>query len=190
MKEKISMILFVLILGSVLTLALLAVDTVTAPLIKRNEEIKVKRNVLQALEIPCTKENAETVFDNQVTVLEKDGKVFYRSQQNTTAFEIEGPGVWGAITGVLALAEDNASISGITIIAMEETPGLGTRIGEPPFITQFKGKDISAGLVLVGEGKSSSDTEIDGITGATLSSKAFVSIINQQYGVYAPRLKE
>ena len=49
MKEKFLMVLFVLVLGSILTTALIGVNGFTAPMIKKNVEIKLKSNVLAAL---------------------------------------------------------------------------------------------------------------------------------------------
>ena len=48
MKEKLLMILFVLILGSVLTVALVAVDNVTKGPIARNKAIKLQKAILSS----------------------------------------------------------------------------------------------------------------------------------------------
>ena len=51
MKEKILMIVFVLILGTILTSSLVAVDKYTEPIIKKNELKRLRLSVMDALDI-------------------------------------------------------------------------------------------------------------------------------------------
>lgn len=62
---------------------------------------------------------------------------------------------------------NEGKIAGIKILEEKETPGLGAKIKEKGFLSQFIGK-IPSSLSLKPEG------EIEGITGATISSKAVV----------------
>lgn len=192
MKEKISMVVFVLILGAILTSALVAVDSYTAPRIERNKTFKVKMRVLDALDIPYTKDDVEEKFSENVTTKEVKGTTFYISEDGNTAFEISGSGLWGPVYGILALLPDleSPTIKGISIIHQEETPGLGGRIAEEDFLGKFRGKKISPKLIIQPPGKASGENEVDGITGATLSSKAFERIINAQSKEYISLLKE
>ena len=59
MSGSVKMIAFVLIMASILTGALTAVETLTKPRITRNEELKTKRNVLAALDVPCEEATLE-----------------------------------------------------------------------------------------------------------------------------------
>lgn len=192
MKEKVSMIIFVLILGAILTSALVAVDNYTAPRIERNKTFKVKMRVLDALEIPYTKDEVEEKFSENVGIKKAEEKTFYISQDNSIAFEISGSGLWGPVQGILALLPDleTPTIKGISIIHQEETPGLGGRIAEKDFLDKFKGKKISPEIRIQLPGKASGESEVDGITGATLSSKAFETIINSQSKKYISLFKE
>jgi Na+-transporting NADH:ubiquinone oxidoreductase subunit C len=192
MKEKISMLVFVLILGAILTSALVAVDSYTATRIERNKTFKVKMRVLDALDIPYTKDDVEEKFSENVTTKEVKGVTFYTSQDGNTAFQISGSGLWGPVHGILALLPDlkSPTIKGISIIHQEETPGLGGRIAEEDFLDKFRGKKISPELIIQPPGKANGENEVDGITGATLSSKAFERIINAQSKEYISLLKE
>ena len=62
MKDRILMVIFILVLGSILTTALLAVNSYTTPIIEKNNEIAIKKSVLKALEIPYSEDTAEDVF--------------------------------------------------------------------------------------------------------------------------------
>ena len=183
MREKIFMIIFVLILGSILTTALVAVDGFTTPYIEKNSLLKLKTSVLNSFDIPhgSTAEEVEAIFSENIEVREKGERNYYVSRENDIAFQFTGAGLWGPITGVISLRPDVTTIKKITVIHQEETPGLGGRIAEQQYLSGFADKIFSPALVMVPEGKSSENTEIDAITGATMSSNAFIEILNSQY---------
>ena len=187
MKEKILMVVFVLVLGSILTTALVAVDDFTAPFIERNSVLKLKSSVLGSLDIPFNPEDTndiEGVFSENIEVKKRDEKSIYISKGKNIAFQFSGAGLWGPITGILALQPDIKTIKKIVVIHQEETPGLGGRIAEKVYLNGFANKTFSPLLLLVPEGTSSLDNEIDAIAGATMSSNAFVEILNDQFEKY------
>jgi electron transport complex protein RnfG len=66
---------------------------------------------------------------------------------------------------------------GMKVLESKETPGLGDKIEkDQAFVGQFRG--AQAPLVGVKKGKRSGPREVDMITGATISSKAVIRIIN------------
>ena len=89
---------------------------------------------------------------------------------------------------MIAIKPDLKTIKGITIIHQAETPGLGGRIAEPEFLDRFKGKDVFPSLMIERPGKANKNNEVDGITGATLSGKAFERILNREIKKYVPAL--
>ena len=68
-----------------------------------------------------------------------------------------------------------------------ETPGLGTQIAESDFKNQFTGKNVSSFTAV--KGKTSADSDIAVISGATISSKAVVEGMNLALAAY-PNVKE
>ncbi len=188
MKEKILMVVFVLVLGSVLTTALIAVDEYTAPFIEKNAETKIKSSILKALEISFQAESAEMgeLFDKNISIEQKVEMTFYVSEQGDIAFRFTGSGLWGPISGVLALRPDFKTIKAITIIHQEETPGLGSRIAEEAYLQGFRNKIFAPILRLVQAGRGGGgDSEVDVIAGATMSSDAFINILTSQFEQYA-----
>jgi len=190
MKDRLLMLLFVLVCGTVLTAALVAVDAYTAPMIARNEELKLKRSVLAALHIPFEEATVERTFADNVTVGNAGGTPFYRNAEGIVAFAFTGSGLWGPVRGTLALTPDLGKISDLTIIHQEETPGLGSRIAERSHLDRFRGRSILPALASVAAGKTASDSDVDAITGATLSSNALVGILNANLAARLPALKE
>ena len=185
MRDKISMIAFIVILGTILTTALVAVDNYTAPIIARNEDIKRKGSILKAFEILYNEDEIEKAFIDNVKVLGKGDRSYYVSKDGTIAFLFRGAGLWVPIEGVLSMNRDMKTISSIEIMRQEETPGLGGRIAEREYLDRFGDKMFAPNLKMVPEGRSNKNNEIDGITGATMSCNVFIAILNDQYKQYS-----
>lgn len=179
MKEKVSyMLIFIILLGSVFTGLMIVVDCYTKPVIEKNERVAVKKSILNVLDIEYDEDSVEEVFLRSIETKEIDGKKFYLARGGLVVFRFQGPGLWGPIAGVISISPDLETISGINIIYHEETPGLGGRIEEDEFLSRFKGKKLIPRLEIVAPGKSKTENEVDGITAATLTSKAFGEILN------------
>ncbi len=190
MKDKILMIVFVLVLGSILTAALVAVNYVTTPVIEKNEEIATKSSILRALNIHFDPESVEETFAGNVEVRRRGGTTYYITKKDDIALPYAGSGLWGPIEGIIAVQPDLEHLKGITIIRQEETPGLGSRITEADYLAQFQGKRFTEGLETVQPGRSSRDNQIDSITGATMTSEAFISIINENLREVIPVIRQ
>jgi electron transport complex protein RnfG len=95
---------------------------------------------------------------------------------------------------LLGYDPEGQRLTGFAVLSSRETPGLGSRIGtDPSFLASLAGLDVTldgAGLVnpvrLVAAGSSRAAWQVDGITGATVSSRAVVEAVNRS----APRLLE
>jgi Na+-transporting NADH:ubiquinone oxidoreductase subunit C len=189
MKERLAMVLFVLVLGSVLTSALIVVDSVTLPVIRRNDELQVKGGVLAALGIAADGGAIEKAYAANVTERQGGDLTYYVSLQGDVAFAFEGTGLWGPIEGVIALEPDMERLKGITILRQEETPGLGGRIAEPDYLKAYQGRPFKPALRSVAAGKGGAATDVDAITGATMTSNAFVGILNAELARFARGVK-
>ena len=75
----------------------------------------------------------------------------------------------------MAVAFDQqGKISSVKALQNNETPGLGTKVAEASFVDQFAGKEAQAMEL----------SDVDAITGATISSKAALGSINDAIGEY------
>ena len=90
----------------------------------------------------------------------------------------EGNGFQGKIRMMLGLSTDMNKITMYEILEQSETPGLGTKILDDPFKKQFTGLNSVPKVEWVKGKAPSKPNEIQTITGATISSKAVVVIIN------------
>jgi Na+-transporting NADH:ubiquinone oxidoreductase subunit C len=85
-------------------------------------------------------------------------------------------GLWGVIKGVLALQPDLRTIRAISFYQQEETPGLGGEIASDWFRRQFENKQLAsadgqAGFRVLKPGGRAGPAEVDGISGATMTSQ-------------------
>lgn len=179
MKSALRILIFVIVMGTVSGGLLFGINSLTATMIARNEELKLKSAVLDALEIPYHKENILELFDKNIKVLEKGNNVFYASAGGSTAFEFKGPGLWGTIEGIISLNQDLKTIRVLKILHQEETPGLGARIAEFEYLKGFKNKEVVPKINFVPSGRTKANNEVDAITGATGSSKALERLLNE-----------
>ena len=112
---------------------------------------------------------------------------------------IQGYGLWGTIYGFLTLESDMNTIKGISFYEHKETPGLGARIEEPEWRAQWNGihsyddnGDVATGVTKAGNPK---DNWVDGISGATLTSRGVSNMIqfwlgDQGYKPYLDMLRK
>ncbi len=125
--------------------------------------------------------------------LRKDGQAI-----GAYAIEMSGKGLWGPISGYLAIAPDGVTVSGATFFAPKETPGLGYEITADTFIDQWKGKKIYDGSkprpVRVVKGTAENicpgATEfcVDGVSGSTLTCNGVDQMVKDAVETYNPYL--
>ena len=90
-------------------------------------------------------------------------------------------GYGGEIELMVGIKADG-TISGVNIGNMSETPGLGARSKEEAFYGQYANKPATELTVV--KGGNAGETEIQAISGATITSKAVTSGVNAAVDVY------
>jgi len=132
--------------------------------------------------------NTEVDKENlPIYVDKKDGIV------NGYAIPISGKGLWSTLYGYFAIEPDGVTAKGITFYAHKETPGLGGEVEKPWFQNNFVGKrfiDEDGNLVgikvIKGKADPGSPYEVDGISGATITSKGLESFLVDDLEKYEP----
>ncbi len=103
---------------------------------------------------------------------------------------LKGRGLWGGLWGYVAVTPDFKQVLGAYFDHESETAGLGALIKEPKFQEQFIGRpvfgseELQVALTVVKKGTATAQTEVDGVTGATLTSKGVGEMVTagiQQY---------
>lgn len=175
-------IVFMALLTAIFTFILAYMNFTTADRVAANEEFELQAKILYVFDIPIEEDSVEAVdelFSEKIT-LEDDVFVYHEGESvEGYAFPVAGSGLWGSIVGYVGISEDYETMLGLTFTQQSETPGLGGRIEEEEFLSQFRGLDISE----------SSEEEyvvyspapggnVDAIAGATLTSKSVANFMN------------
>jgi Na+-transporting NADH:ubiquinone oxidoreductase subunit C len=112
---------------------------------------------------------------------------------------ISGKGLWSTIYGYLALADDAATVKGVTFYKHGETPGLGGECENPEWCATWQGKSIldeSKKLVgvIVKKGKVDDSVaeekrhKVDGLSGATITSDGITRFVKSDLAAFEPYL--
>ena len=102
-----------------------------------------------------------------------------------------GPGFQDTISVLYGYRPKERLVVGMWILDSRETPGLGDKIyKDAAFVANFDRLEVDPKIVAVKKGTKSKPNEIDAITGATISSKAVVRIINEGNERWLSKLPE
>lgn len=99
---------------------------------------------------------------------------------------IYGNGLWSTMYGFIGLEKDLVTISSITFYDQKETPGLGGEVDNPSWKALWRGKKIyddKGDVALsVKKGVDGSVYSVDGLSGATMTTKGVDNIIKFWFG--------
>jgi Na+-transporting NADH:ubiquinone oxidoreductase subunit C len=169
-----------------------------------NEEFDVKRNIVKAFGIDIStmkRPEIERTYEKHVTEASTDGLPIFKwtddgsDKASKYAFPISGKGLWSMLYGYLSLDGDLKTIAGISFYKHGETPGLGAEIEKSWFQTQFAGKKLydasgnPTDFAVTKPGVKETDTSVDGISGATLTSKGVQALIRKDAAEYSNYFK-
>ncbi|MFT9497124.1 FMN-binding protein [Anaerosolibacter sp.] len=186
-KGSLYSVFFMMTITAVFTFALSTLNQNTITAVQGNQIIKHQKKLLYAFNIPfddnMKTEEINALYDTHIKESKQGSMLIYEGHINNQligyATEMEGPGLWGNIHGIVAVNKDLNNILGIDFLAHSETPGLGGRIDENWFKEQFRSIELnnSSPYVLY---RPSPNGTVDAIAGATLTSKAVLNIVNDR----------
>ena len=152
-----------LLICAIVALVLSFVNTVTQEKIAQNETEQKRTAMVELF-------GSDKIEYTELDRLESDGErveAVYRVAEDgsTVGYSVLvlSPGFGGDVQLMVAVTADKTVI-GVKIVSMSETPGLGTRVDDADYLSQYAG--VTAGL---------SASEVDMISGATKSSKAVLN---------------
>lgn len=178
-QRRIHPLVFMAVVTIICILLTAALHLSTLERVKTNEQFFLRRSILDAAAIAHDGQPASVASLYEELVSEQEGQYTVDAPEGDRRYVVEstGPGLWGPITVMIGFKEDLQTLAGVAIVSQNETPGLGARIEEPWFTTQFAGKQ--GPFRLVEEGTAAASDEIDAITGATRTSESFRNIMNR-----------
>lgn len=95
-------------------------------------------------------------------------------------FVTSAKGYGGDISVMVGVLNDG-TVAGVNILSINETAGLGMNAKNQSFLDQFLGKSGEIGVAK----NNPSDTEIQALTGATITSRAMATAVNTALSLYA-----
>ena len=109
--------------------------------------------------------------------------------------------MWSTLYGFISVQADGNTVSGITFYEHQETAGLGGEVDNPRWKGLWPGKkiydengdvalEVIKGSVVLGS--SSADYQVDGLSGATLTSRGVTNLLEYWLGnqAFGPVLKD
>lgn len=124
-------------------------------------------------------------FDNEptaeaITVDGFEGVEIYPAKEGGaligTAVRTSSSEGYGGTVTIMVGFDPQGEITGTTVLAHTETPGLGAKMTERSFREQFVGMAADGGIAVEKDGGG-----VDAITAATISSRAFCDAINRAW---------
>lgn len=173
-KKAIHIISVLTVVGLVSGASLVFVYRYAKPLIAENQRKETKEAIFKVF--PKAHAYEKIKRDDEEIFLVKDK----RANDLGYAFIAEGNGYQGKIKLMAGIKTDLSTLSGIEILESQETPGLGQEITGVPFKKQFIDLKTLPFISYVKGKKPEKENEIQAITGATISSKAVVAILNEK----------
>jgi len=173
-KKAIHIISVLTVVGLISGASLVCVYRYAKPLIAENQRKETRDAIFKVFPEAHAYEKIEKV-DEEIFLVkdEKANKLGY-------AFIAEGNGYQGKIKLMAGIKSDLISLSGIEILESQETPGLGQEITGAPFKKQFIDLKTLPLISYIKGKKPDKENEIQAITGATISSKSVVAILNEK----------
>ena len=156
--------------------------------IEEYDQLKSTRD--SSLSKPLSAADDIAIIKNRENV----GKFFIVRDQNNNIdkliLPIRGYGLWGTLFGYVAIEEDFNTVAGLEFYEHKETPGLGAEVDNPRWKALWPGKKIYKDdkVVLsvikgkVQTGDVNSNYKVDGLSGATLTSRGVNNMLTYWFG--------
>jgi electron transport complex protein RnfG len=180
---------------------------VTRPIIERNKAEALQKAIFHVLPDATTSTTYRLDESGGFEALEGEGagaQLVYAGYDDAhelvgLAVEAQGMGYQDVIGLIYGYSFAEEAIIGIQVLESKETPGLGDKIEtDRAFLENFERLDVSLvddqskmanPIVPVKHGEKTHPWEVDGITGATISSVAIANILDRSTQYWMPRIR-
>lgn len=190
------LVLTLTIAGLISGLAIVSIFEVTLPTITANKARELREAVFKVL--PGVSNMQKLAFKEDTlqpsTKKQEDAPFIYGGYDTEGRFlgyalPGEAPGFADTIKILYGYRPAQGIIVGMEVLESRETPGLGDKIyKDADFVANFTELAVQPEIVTVKKGKKSAPNEVEAITGATISSKVIVKIMNNTQKEWISRL--
>lgn len=201
--SSLKMILTMGSIGFIAGILIVMTFQLTLPTIKAKKAVALERAVFEV--VPGAESKSVFKLSGQELIPlegedETAAKFFacYDGEDNLVgvAMEASGQGFQDLLRVLYGYSPQRGCIVGLKVMESKETPGLGTKIEtDPAFVANFEaleavlnpeGTAIVNPITLVKNGKKTESWQIEAITGATISSRAIATILEQSTAITVP----
>ena len=184
--------------GLVSGLAVVGIFLITKPRIERNRIEALEAAIFRVLEGAQTRQAFVARDEGLASYESADGglpgaEVVYAGYDAAGtllgfAIPAQGAGFQDTIKLIYGYDAQKKRVVGMEVLESRETPGLGDKIiKDTHFVENFRDLAVEPEIVLVKE-TPDRNNQVDAISGATISSRAVVKIINQSNSRWRDRL--
>ena len=178
----------------------------TKPVIQRNRiemrEQAIKDVLPGAVTTQAFMLNEQEQFVTVPSAQENGGLLFAGYDESDQlvglAIEAQGMGYQDVVRLLYGYSFESETILGIRVLESRETPGLGDRIeSDPVFLKNFgtldvrltsDGSSVANPIEFVKPGEKTDDWQIDGISGATITSRATATLLRESSTSWLPKV--
>lgn len=178
----------------------------TKPIIQRNRiemrEQAIKDVLPGAVTTQAFMLNEQEQFVTVPSAQENGGLLFAGYDESDQlvglAIEAQGMGYQDVVRLLYGYSFESETILGIRVLESRETPGLGDRIeSDPVFLKNFgtldvrltsDGSSVANPIEFVKPGEKTDDWQIDGISGATITSRATATLLRESSTSWLPKV--
>ena len=178
-KDAIILFIITLIAGA----SLGYVNTITEGPIAKQEELAKTQAFQNVISDADTFQIVEGVSEDEGSIMIKELNDAKKGEDiiGYTFIVETKEGYGGPIKAAVGITNDGI-VSGVDLLQLSETPGLGAKAAEEPFKGQFKDKKAEAFTVV--KTGATNPQDIDAISGATITSKAVTKAVNKVVEYY------
>ena len=167
MKNMLKLGIFLMIVAAVAAVALSLTYIYTKPKIEEQRMLEINRALSAVLPAASSyEEKSKTINGEEIHYY--IGLLAKRKVGIVVPVSSNG---YGGPINMMVGIDSEGIVSGVKIISLLETPGLGLNATEPSFLGQFKGKRL--------EDKLKAKLDIQAITGATITSQAVANGVKE-----------
>ena len=179
--------------------ALSGIELALAETIEENKRNETYGQIDKLVRSPWWDATAKWAADNDKTKewVTKDGHLAYKAfdadrTHRGWVIKASGAGYADKIEVLIGLDAAGEKILGLYVLDQKETPALGNRIKEPEWREKFVGRETTR-LIVVSKASEKAaniaNNSVQGLTGATVSSKAVARIVYDAARDFHTRLK-
>ncbi|MGL4107881.1 RnfABCDGE type electron transport complex subunit G [Clostridium sp. LP20] len=184
MKENLKLGAILLLITSIAGFLLGFVNDATREAIIENS--RISKEDLKLI-LPAASSIKESKVEGNESITEVYEALNDGNESVGHVFKITTKGFHGPVDLVIAISKDD-KVSGMKVLSHSETPGLGAKITEPKFGSQIKDLPIEEDIEIV-KVAPSKDNQVEGVSGASVSSKAVGTAINDVIRFYKENIK-